>query len=682
MTRLTKASALQAALTAKLAESDLNATDAVLLKLQPCDGTKAGELGLKFATAGFQIPYFTLDGKKTGFYRFRYLEDTRHGFEKLSGEKPTRYVQPAKTSPEAYLPPYLDWIEYLTDVNNELVITEGELKAACACKHGVPTIGLGGVWSFKSKNFHKSILDIFKHLKLANRRLLICFDSDAAINPDIKRAEQCFAKELLELGANVHIARIPMNGDGAKVGLDDYIVAHGVKELRAQVLEGAESFALCERLYELNEEVLVVQNPGFVYRPHDDVAMTATDFKSLQYAHWRYVDYSDPEKPKKVGAASAWLEWNHRATVKRITFAPGEPQITKDLCLNVWKGWGATPEKGDVTPWNALLAHLFGADKESRKWFEQWLAYPIQYPGTKLRNAVAMWGRQTGTGKSLVGYTIGKIYGESFAEISDEELEPKTFNSWAVHKQFVLADDITGQSNRKLANRLKVMITRERLEVSLKYVKEYYIRDCINYYFTSNDPDAFYLDDNDRRYFVHEVQAGRLSAEFYATYDLWKDSKAGIAALMHHMLTLDLTGFNPFAEPPMTASKKEMIKLVKTDLENWLDELKQDPDAHLKLPGDLVTPEELIMMYNPFNDKKDISINLMARKLAVAGIPRVTLKDSKSGQVRSMVKNKLVRLYVARNADKWAGGATCNAAREHYDNSRAMVKEEPKKPKF
>lgn len=681
MTNLTNPRALQTALTTKLAESDLNATDAALLKMTPCSGAKAKELGLKFAAAGFQIPYFTLDGKPTSFYRFRYLEDTRKGFERLSGEKPTRYVQPAKTSPEAYLPPYVDWLEYLADKDNELVITEGEIKAACACKHAVPTIGLGGVWSFKSKNFHKAILDIFNHLNLKDRRLIICFDSDAAINPDIKRAEQCFAKELLQLGADVYIARIPMNGNGSKVGLDDYIVAHGAQALQTQVLAAAESFELCERLYELNEEVLVVQNPGFVYRPTDDVAMTASDFKTLQYAHWQYIDYSDPDKPKKVGAASAWLEWNHRATVKRLTFAPGEPHITKDLCLNVWKGWGAEPQKGDVKPWLTLLGHLFGADKDSRKWFEQWLAYPLQHPGTKLRNAVVMWGRKTGTGKSLVGYTIGKIYGASFAEISDEELEPKTFNHWAVHKQFVMADDITGQSNRKLANRLKVMITRERLEVSLKYVKEYYIRDCINYYFTSNDPDAFYLDDNDRRYFVHEVQAGRLPAEFYSAYDVWKDSKEGIAALMHHLLTVDLTGFNPFAEPPVTRGKREMIKLVKTDLENWLDEVKQEPDAYIKLPGDLVTPEELITLYNPFNEKKDISINLMARKLAVAGVPRLHIRDSKSGQVRSNVKGKLVRLYAVRNVEKWQGGIACHVARQHYDDSRAMLKEEPK-PKY
>lgn len=35
--------------------------------------------------------------------------------------------------------------------------------------------------------------------------------------------------------------------------------------------------------------------------------------------------------------------------------------------------------------------HIFRNDSESREWFEQWVAYPLQYPGSKLYSAVVLW---------------------------------------------------------------------------------------------------------------------------------------------------------------------------------------------------------------------------------------------------------------------------------------------------
>ncbi|MFZ0630231.1 MAG: hypothetical protein WA374_09135 [Acidobacteriaceae bacterium] len=37
------------------------------------------------------------------------------------------------------------------------------------------------------------------------------------------------------------------------------------------------------------------------------------------------------------------------------------------------------------------------------------MAYPLQYPGTKLYSAVVLWTAQQGVGKSLLGYTMQQI---------------------------------------------------------------------------------------------------------------------------------------------------------------------------------------------------------------------------------------------------------------------------------
>lgn len=660
---------------AKLSSSVLTAADAKKLRFELCTAQTCPR-ELPKHLSGFKLPYFTLDGRPTSFYRYRYLEETRRGFEKLTGARPLRYAQPPKSAPEIYLPPLINWRQYLENADARIVFTEGELKAACAVKHGIPTLGLGGVWSWRSAKQQVPLIPGVKTLPLKGRPCIIAFDSDAATNLEVRRAEVYFAEALGALGAVVSIARMPPAPDGAKQGLDDFILAHGAEALVTEVLSVAQPYAATARLHALNAEVTVVQRPGFILRLADRYPMSVTDFTRLHYADWSHVDYSDPQRPRTVSTPEAWLKWPQRAVVSGVTYAPGAPEVLPATGeLNLWTGWPRAPVPGSVELWRELLDHVFwGAPTSARTWFEQWAAYPLQHPGAKLRSAAVLWGRHTGTGKSLIGYTLGRLYGEGFAEINDEALDPaRAFNSWAKNKQFVMADDITGHNNRRLANKLKVMVSRERIEINEKNLREYSVPDVINYLFTANDPDAFYLDDHDRRFFIHEVISAKAPKEFYARYDAWYRSEPGAAALFDHLLNLSLDGFDPMAEPPVTAAKLEMVALSKTELEAWVAAVAADPDSHLLgLKGDLFTPEELITAYDPSGTRKEVSPILMARKLAIAGVLRVQPTDSPNGQLRSTVRGKLVRLYALRNRDKWRVCLSAEAAR-HYDLSRADV---------
>ncbi len=665
---------------------------------------------------GFTLPYYDLKGKLTGFYRWRYLEDPRRGFAKLSG-KALRYVQPPETLPELYIPPLMNWGTYLADSGNRLVFTEGELKAAAATAAGIPTLALGGVWAFRSAKSHVSILSIFEHLNLKDREVIICFDSDAAINPDVRRAEVYFAKELGTLGAVVSVARLPPHSDGTKLGLDDYLVAYGAQALLEEVFAVCEPYEETAKLHALNLEVVVVKKPGFVVRLEDGQAMTTGEFTALHYANWHHIDYSDPAKPRRVATAQEWLKWPQRAETASITYAPGQPQITPQGALNTWPGWGCeptplpdrrgsseaqgrrslaqSPERRNpdslglhappVPLWDTLLDTLFGAGTWERAWVEQWIAYPLQHPGAKMYSAVLLWSRAHGTGKSLLGYSLKRIYGANFKEVNDDDLEGRSeFNAWAKETQFVLGDDITGHTSRRFANRLKTYITRESITINEKGVKQYPVPDCINFLYTANSPDAVYLEDGDRRYFIHQVTSAPRPTPWYTQeYDPWYKSAKGASDLFAHLLSVDLTGFDPKAPAPATQAKMLMTQINKTELEEWIDCAKADPEGYLRgLSGDLFTPEELCALFDPGGVKRDTSPTLMARKLAQAGVLRCvpTLPPgappssyASTGQVRSKVKGKLVRLYAIRNPHLYAR-ASAEALADHYDAHRAAYR--------
>lgn len=657
---------LTAAMIADLERSGLDATDAKVLQLS----TKPH--GLKPAFAGYTIPYFNSSGKKTKFFRVRYVENTATGFAALSGKKPLRYAQPAGSVNEVYLPPYIKWSEFFK-TGASFVITEGEKKAAIATKMGIPTIGLGGVWCFMSKRAEALLLPVFDEINFKDRMVVICFDSDAVTNPDIIMAEATLAKRLIERGAVVMIARIPRRGK-SKVGIDDYLLHHNVKAFHRNIIAKAFKYEMSAELHAFNQEVVYNKALDVVYSYEMQRYISPSTFTTAAYANrWIEVPAYDKDggvKMVRKSAAKLWLEWEHRAEVERAVYSPGRERITENGLLNMWQGWGVdAATKGDISPLVALLDHLFmGSTPAERKWFEQWCAYPIQHPGYKMASAVLMWGVEQGSGKTLCGHTLMKLYGDNATEVKDSDLADASF-TWAENKQFVLGDDITGHNNRRQTNKFKTMITQKTLHINQKYIPRYSVPDYINYYFTSNDPDALFLDDKDRRNFVHEVLAAKLPEALRKKYVAWMNSKEGMEALFHHMLTLDLSGFDPQADALHTDAKREMTSISKSDLGAWVARLHDEPDVVLgtKIRGDLATADELYNIYDPLGDKR-ASPNALARELKRAGIP----KAAGSKAPIPTPDGRGYRLYAVRNRDAWrtASVKTCGT---YYAEQKAMV---------
>jgi hypothetical protein len=234
----------------------------------------------------------------------------------------------------------------------------------------------------------------------------------------------------------------------------------------------------------------------------------------------------------------------------------------------------------------------------------------------------------------------------------------------------VLADDITGSTNRELANRLKTMITQKELRLDPKYIPSYTIRDCINYYFTSNDPDAVYLDDGDRRFFIHHVLAGKLPPEQRKAYVAWMDSEEGIAALAWHLIELDMGDFDPRAEALETLAKQDMKIVVKSELGSWVQRLREDPErllnGHGAALGDLMTAEELHAIYDPAGEKR-ASANAMARELKRAGFAYPATG------MPLKTKEGIRRAYAIKNIEHW-NAAKWSEAVAHYEEHHALVK--------
>lgn len=141
--------------------------------------------------------------------------------------------------------------EWMKDPSIPLVFTEGAKKGIAlerlsrhelgdaADKPRFLAVSIQGVWNWrgttgKEINANGQRVDVkgpindLDWLDFKGRRVVICFDSDAATNEKVQWAQKKFAEELRSRGADAHIAAIPQRGE--KLGIDDFLFQYGPKE--------------------------------------------------------------------------------------------------------------------------------------------------------------------------------------------------------------------------------------------------------------------------------------------------------------------------------------------------------------------------------------------------------------------------------------------------------------------
>jgi hypothetical protein len=151
--------------------------------------------------------------------------------------KTAKYLSPKGAGNLLYFPP--ERADRLKDPAEPLYLTEGEFKTLAAWQAGLLAVGLVGVWGWRSRglNSHSQPISDLDLIAWRERPVVIVFDSDAAINPDVQRARQALAREGYRRGARiVYTINLPAP-DGVKVGWDDYLLVHGLDAFSALDLE-------------------------------------------------------------------------------------------------------------------------------------------------------------------------------------------------------------------------------------------------------------------------------------------------------------------------------------------------------------------------------------------------------------------------------------------------------------
>jgi hypothetical protein len=601
----------------KLAESGLDLSDANQLGIELLTPAQT----LEYAPQAPNIPsmlikYYDPKGQLYSLDsgRIRLLGKLK-GFLGAA-KKPPRFYQKKGAKPLPYFPQHesIDWHFVLANTENTIYFTEGELKACCLAKHGLPCIGLGGVYNWRSKRLKMLLIPEIAELNLMHREIILAFDSDTATNMQVQSALSHFADILTsKCGANVKILELPQVGDNQKTGVDDYIVAHGIDKFK-KLLHKLVDSGHYKALENFNRKVLFIRS-----------TCEFMDIKNLQVL-------------KKTGAADAfaneeitvsskkgltdkpilpiWLRWKGRSEVNKVIFDPAlEPGEITNEYINTWKGFPHSPHKGDVSLWDYLLDHLI-TDDSQRTWVKNWIAWRFQNPGIKPNTSLVLWSREQGTGKSTLCNILCQVLGEDYSQVITPELLMSQFNGWMAKKLLVIVEEVYEFERRQYVNKLKSYITQNQMLVNEKHIAEYNLKDVAGFIFTSNNSNAVYFDEMDRRYSIIKTTADILEHTLGAKINGWACSTEGQSALMHHFLNYDTNGFDATAPAPMSADKEAMLYINQSPFDTWLLELGDDGINGCKLASS--TQIQSYYMATT-GETQEISTNKIGRKMSKYG---------------------------------------------------------------
>jgi hypothetical protein len=403
------------------------------------------------------------------------------------------------------------------------------------------------------------------------------------------------------------------------------------------------------RIFDSWEQALTAFNQMFCYIRNVNAVVSLSDLEAFkpgpwaetQYANWWYTEMSNAGGIKYHPVARKWLQDERRNQRDHMTYLPGKSKFVGGA-LNRWRGLGSQPKEGDVGPWHELLHFLIPSD-EPRRYFEQWLAYPLQHLGAKLTTAVVLYSRMQGVGKNILVQAVESIYGDNAVVIGESELNGGEFNQWQKDRQFVVGDEVQGGSDkRKVIERLKMLITAPSVQINLKYQPQFFIPNVANYIFLSNNPQPFHVVDEDRRFWAWEIpQEKPLPDDFYRKFHDWRKSPEGIAALHYYLLQIDTSDFNPDAKAPMTELKREMIEIGRTELERWLRDL---PDEMPKRT--LFTLKDLVGLWHEENEKSNCG-----QSAVQTALKKLNYKQA-HGRKQVRVRGKQERLWVVAKPEE------------------------------
>ena len=255
--------------------------------------------------------------------------------------------------------------------------------------------------------------------------------------------------------------------------------------------------------------------------------------------------------------------------VDSLAFHPGEDAIFDDKLgqyANLYRNQLPTP----IEPTALELEKINWVfdridDSVFRDYYTKFLAHVVQKPGVKIRSAPLIWSETQGSGKTTLIKTIpALLVGNHYSQDVTSSLLNSDFNDYLIGAWHVNLKEFragTRGEREAISKKVEDWISDDTLSMAPKGLRGYTAPNHLFVTGSSNKEDAAAIDNNDRKWAIHELHAPTMTPkEVKWIYHDFLLTPRAAPVLRHYFLGVSIVGFSPDARAPETAARKEMIE--------------------------------------------------------------------------------------------------------------------------
>lgn len=349
----------------------------------------------------------------------------------------------------------------------------------------------------------------------------------------------------------------------------------------ARQIKRAREEAIDPWLMKLNEAHAVIEDIGGRCRVISevmDLALRRTrisrqsfeDFRN-RYMHIQ-VEVGKNEKGEvlKSQLGKWWLQNANRRQYRTLAFAPGRELADT---YNLWQGFSCEAKPGDCS---LLLTHIRDnvcqGNEVYNAYLLNWMARAVQHPDSPGEVAVIMRGRM-GTGKSFAIKAFGSLWGRHFLQVSDPKHLVGSFNAHLRDCVVLFGDEAFYAGDKKHESILKTMVTEETIMIEGKGVDAEAAPNFVHLMMASNSDWVVPAGADERRFFVLDVGDGKMQDKGYFRAIQKQLDNGGKEALLHYLMTRDLSDFDVRHFPKTAALQEQKVLSMSAEEQWWFEKL-------------------------------------------------------------------------------------------------------------
>ena len=290
------------------------------------------------------------------------------------------------------------------------------------------------------------------------------------------------------------------------------------------------------------------------------------DFRNRYMHRLKEIGVDKKDNPVFMPLGEWWLKNEYRRQYETIVFRPGK---TLPGVYNLWQGFRCQAIAGDCSLFlNHVRTHICSDNDDYYNYLIGWMARTVQFPNEPGQVAIILRGGM-GTGKTFFAKQFGFIFGRHFSTVSDGKHLFGNFNAHLRECVVLLADEALYAGDKRQASSLKRTITDDTIMIESKGVNAKQCNNCIHLIMTSNDDWVIPAGQDERRFFVLDMHNPdkTQNIEYFGKIDE-QLTNGGHEALLHMLLTYDLTNFE-VRHVPQTEALRDQKLLSMTAEQDW-----------------------------------------------------------------------------------------------------------------